>query len=93
MLDMVLLHGDNVFQQHWLHFTGIRIYAAANSGSYILFSDDYLRVLLGMVLAGLATTFKRTLVTLYFGKRNFGEAYNAICLLSEQRALLIPTSL
>jgi hypothetical protein len=71
-LAMVLLHGGNEFQQHWLHFTGIKIYSSANSGSYILQSDTYLRVLLGMVIVGLATSLKRTIVTLYFGRRNFG---------------------
>ena len=72
--DMLLLHGDNEFQQHWLYFTGIRIYSTANSGSYILASESYLRVLLAMVVAGVATAVKRTAVTIYFGKRNFGKA-------------------
>jgi hypothetical protein len=70
---MILLHGDNDFQRHWLYFAGIRIYSSANSGSYILASNTYLRVLIGMVLAGVTTSLKRTLVTIYFGKRNFGE--------------------
>jgi hypothetical protein len=70
---MILLHGDNQFQQHWLYFTGIKIYSSANSGSYIIASNAYLRVLIGLVLAGVATSLKRTVVTVYFGKRNFGE--------------------
>ena len=74
ILSMVLLHGDNDFQQHWLHFTGLEIYSAGNSGSYILASETYLRLLVCMVLASVMTTFKRTLVTLYFGKRNFGKS-------------------
>jgi hypothetical protein len=69
--SMLLLHGDNPFQSHWLYWTGIDIYSRANSGSYILSSSDYLRVLFGMTLAGTATAFKRTLLTLYFGKRSF----------------------
>lgn len=73
LYDMLLLHGDNHFQTHWLYWTGIRIYSTANSGSYILSSSAYLRVLIGMVLAGIATTLKRTVLTLYFGKRSFGE--------------------
>ena len=73
LYDMLLLHGDSHFQTHWLYWTGIRIYSTANSGSYILSSSAYLRVLIGMVLAGIATTLKRTVLTLYFGKRSFGE--------------------
>jgi hypothetical protein len=71
LYDMILLHGDNDFQRHWLYWTGIQIYSQANSGSYILSSSAYLRVLMGMELAGVAATLKRTLLTLYFGKRNF----------------------
>jgi hypothetical protein len=69
--SMVLLHGDNPFQTHWLYWTGIEIYSRANSGSYIISSSAYLRVLFGMILAGVATALKRTLLTLYFGKRSF----------------------
>jgi hypothetical protein len=71
--DMLLLHGDNPFQLHWLHFTDMRIYANANSGSYILSSSQYLRVLLAMVIIGVAWAVKRTIVTIHFGKRNFGK--------------------
>ena len=71
--DMILLHGDNEFQQHWFYWTGIQIYSKGNSGSYILASESYLRFLLAMVVAGLATSVKRTAVTIYFGKRNFGK--------------------
>lgn len=87
---MILLHGDHPFQQHWLFFTSFKIYTVANSGSYILASDFYLRVLLCMVFAALATSFKRTLATLYFGKRNFEtykpkleEILNDIIIISE----------
>lgn len=71
LYDMLFLHGDNSFQAHWFYWTGIEIYSRANSGSYILSSSAYLRVLIGMILAGIATTLKRTLLTLYFGKRSF----------------------
>lgn len=69
--DLIFLQGDNPFQTHWLYWTGIEIYSIGNSGSYILASSAYFRVLLGMIIAGLATTFKRTVLTLYFGKRTF----------------------
>lgn len=69
-----LLHGDNPFQRHWLSVTNIEveIYSMANSGSYILDSDIYLRLLVGMLIAGFATSLKRTMLTLYYGRRNFG---------------------
>ena len=72
ILAMIFLQGDNDFQAHWLYFTGIQIYSRANSGSYIVQSDLYLRVLIGAVVVGVATTFKRTILSLYFGRRNFG---------------------
>jgi hypothetical protein len=74
LLDMLLLHGDNEFQVHWLYWTGIGIYSKANSGSYILTSELYLRVLISMFLVGVITTFKRTILTLYFNRRKF-ETY------------------
>jgi hypothetical protein len=70
--DLLLLHGNNDFQSHWLYWSGIAIYSNANSGSYILEANVYLRILLAMVAAGVATTIKRTAVAIYFGKRNFG---------------------
>jgi hypothetical protein len=71
--DLLLLHGNNDFQQHWLYWSGLAIYSKGNSGSYILESDGYLRILLAMVVAGVATAIKRTAVTIYFGKRNFED--------------------
>lgn len=90
VLCLFVLHGDSAFIHHWLYFTGIRLYSSANSGSYILNSDQYLRALIGMVLAGLATSVKRTLVTLYFGTRSIQiykpkleEILNDIIVISE----------
>ncbi|CAJ1961477.1 unnamed protein product [Cylindrotheca closterium] len=71
ILAMLFLQGSDAFSQHWLHSTGIRIFNVSNSGSYIIASSTYLRVLIGMLLAGIATSLKRTIVTLYFGKRSF----------------------
>jgi hypothetical protein len=70
--DLFLLHGNDKFQSHWLFWAGIDIYSEANSGSYILSSELYLRVLLSMLLAGVAASFKRTIVAVYFGRRTFG---------------------
>lgn len=71
-LDLCILHGDNKFPVHWLYWTGIRIYSQANSGSYILNSESYLRFLLCLVLAGVATSAKRTYVAIRFGRKMFG---------------------
>jgi hypothetical protein len=72
MWDLLLLHGNNTFQTHWLYWTGWKIYSQGNSGSYILSSDLYLRALLSMLMTGVAASVKRTLVAVYFGRRTFG---------------------
>jgi len=69
--DLLLLHGNGQFQRHWLYFTGIKIYASGNSGSWIIASDNYTRILLSMIIAGFLATLKNTILTLYFGRRMF----------------------
>jgi hypothetical protein len=71
--DLLLLQGNSKFDYHWLYWTGIRIYAEGNSGSYIISSETYLRILLAAVLIAVMTTLKRTMSTLYFGRRMFGR--------------------
>ena len=70
--DLLLLHGDNRFQSHWLYWTGWKIYSIANSGRYILSSVFYLRLLVSMILLGLATATKRTILAIRFGNRQLG---------------------
>eukprot|EP00536_Pseudo-nitzschia_multiseries_P006518 jgi/Psemu1/255455/estExt_Genewise1Plus.C_1390082 len=67
--DLVLLEGNSKFKQHWFYFTGIKIYSEGNSGSYIITSDYYLRILFCMILAGIALSMKATFITLYFGRQ------------------------
>ncbi|KAG7359816.1 mechanosensitive ion channel [Nitzschia inconspicua] len=93
---LLLLQGNSNFDYHWLYFTGIRIYSAGNSGSYIINSEVYLRILLAMIVTGVFTTLKRTLSTLYFGRRMFDaykprleEILNDIILISEVADLSI----
>jgi hypothetical protein len=69
MCDVILLQGDNKYQQNWLYFTDISIFSPANTGGHVLDSDRYIRVLLAMVLAGLAAAIKRITVAMYFGKK------------------------
>lgn len=71
--DLCVLHGDNRFQTHWLWWTGIEIYSQANSGSYIINSHGYLRFLLSLLLAGLATALKRYSLSVRFGRRQFAN--------------------
>ncbi|KAL3902660.1 MAG: hypothetical protein SGILL_010746, partial [Bacillariaceae sp.] len=76
-LDLILLEGRGQFEQHWLYFVPqIGLYDNAtvsgdDSGSYILNSDIYVRLLLSMLLAGVAFAGKRTWVAMYFGRRTF----------------------
>lgn len=71
LFDLVFLHGDNKYCTHWLYWTGLKIYSLdnANSGTYILSSSIYLRVLIAMLLAGLASSIKRFSLTFRFSQR------------------------
>ena len=72
LINMFLLHGDRPFTQHWLSsVTSLRIYNEANSGTYILESPAFCRILLSMMLAGVMTAGKRTVVAMFFGRRTF----------------------
>lgn len=66
---MILLHGDDIFQQNWFFWTEIRLFSPENRGGNVLYQDLYLRLLLAMVIAGIATACKRTVLALYFGKK------------------------
>ena len=72
VLDAIFLHGDDTFQNHWLYFTGWRIYSMqASSGLYIISSEPYLRLLLCMILTGAANALKRTFLAISFGRRQY----------------------
>jgi hypothetical protein len=64
LLNMLLLHGDGLFQQHWFYWTGIKIYATANSGSWILECENYLLILLCMLVADVLGTLKCSVLQL-----------------------------
>lgn len=73
-LDLLILEGKSDFERHWFYFLPFKIYNhEGDSGSYILSSDYYIRLLLSMMLAGIATAMKRTTVAMYFGRRTFVE--------------------
>jgi hypothetical protein len=67
--DLLLLQGPSELQQHWLYFTGLRIYTKGNSGAFILNSEFYLKTLFSMVFCGLAVSLKRTMIALFFSGR------------------------
>jgi hypothetical protein len=67
--DLILLYGDNEFMVNWWFWTGIELFSPENKGGRILFSNIYLRILLAMIMAGVATAIKRTTLALYFGKK------------------------
>ena len=71
--DLVLLEGNSKFKEHWFYFTGLNIYSEANSGTFIIHSDYYLRILFCMIVAGIALSLKATLITLYFGRQMVGK--------------------
>ena len=71
VLDLFLLHGNDKFQLHWFYFTKIDYFMHLKSGNYILASGLYLRILLSVLIAGLACTIKRSLLAVMFGRRTF----------------------
>jgi len=72
--DLFLIQGDKPFETHWLYWTGLRIYTSANSGVYILDSEFYLRFLVSAIFLGLASSIKRTVLAIRFGKRQLGTS-------------------
>lgn len=66
--DLLFFQGANTFQTHWIHWSELDV-----SGNNALPIDFYIRGLIAMIVVGLTTTVKRTLLTLYFGKRSFGK--------------------
>ena len=62
--NFVLMHGKHEFYSHWLFFTDIDMLNDV-SGDEVLESDTYKQVLISMVIAGVATSIKRTILALY----------------------------
>eukprot|EP00985_Skeletonema_marinoi_P008086 scaffold3602_cov104-Skeletonema_marinoi.AAC.1 len=53
----------------WLAWTDIEMFTAENHDGGILSGDTYLEVLASLIMIGVATTIKRTVLALYLGKR------------------------
>jgi hypothetical protein len=69
LIDLCVLHGDNVWQQNWFYFLEIGLFSQKNKGGDFLYTDFYLSLLLAMLLAGFCHAVKRTSVAMSFGKR------------------------
>jgi hypothetical protein len=79
LLDLIFLYGNNKFQQNWFHAYELATFAEDESGgNAILVSETYLRLLLSVLVAGLAATIKRTSLAMYFGQKTVGK-HNAFC--------------
>ncbi|KAK1736997.1 mechanosensitive ion channel family protein [Skeletonema marinoi] len=53
----------------WLAWTDIEMFTVENHDGGILSGDTYLEVLASLIMIGVATTIKRTVLALYLGKR------------------------
>ena len=72
---MFTLHGEQDFAREWflnLTFSETEEYRDAGRLE-ILKSPEWLRCLLAMLIAGLITSIKRTVVAMFFGRRTFGK--------------------
>ena len=63
------MHGDSDFYEHWFYSADIEMLNPANRADGIVDSEVYTDILLSMIMAGVATSIKRTILALYLGKR------------------------
>ncbi|KAL7548908.1 hypothetical protein ACHAWF_012175 [Thalassiosira exigua] len=57
------------FFNNWLFFTDIEMFTADNLSGGIVHGANYERFLYSLIIAGVATSLKRTIMALYLGKR------------------------
>jgi len=69
VVDAILLHGDNDFQNRWMHWTGWKIYQPTEYGVKILSSTLYSRILISMIVAGVISSIKRTWFGVLFDRK------------------------
>ena len=83
-ISLFLLHGTHKFQKNWFLFITFG-FDNAEGESYvnILETGEYVRIWVALIVAGIVTSAKRTVVAMYFGRRTF-SAYTImlICKLS-----------
>jgi hypothetical protein len=61
--------GSGNFSNHWLYFTDIEMFTAENPSGGVVESDTYEEILVAMLIVGVSTSIKRTVLALYLGKR------------------------
>ena len=61
--------GSGMFPMHWLYFTDIEMFTAENPSGGVVESDRYEEILVAMLIVGVSTSIKRTILALYLGKR------------------------
>ena len=62
-------HSSHEFFNHWLAFTEIEMFTSENPSGGVVQSTPYKEILISMIIAGVATSMKRTVLALYLGKR------------------------
>eukprot|EP00970_Alexandrium_tamarense_P009980 scaffold1976_cov187-Alexandrium_tamarense.AAC.9 len=67
--SFILIRGTGSFYDHWGFFTDIEMLNDDNQGGGVVESDLYTDVLTSLIVAGVATSIKRTILALYLGKR------------------------
>lgn len=58
-----------MFFDHWLYFTDIEMFTGENPSGGVVESEKYEEILLAMLIVGVSTSLKRTVLALYLGKR------------------------
>mmetsp|Transcript_15231 Transcript_15231/g.22462 ORF Transcript_15231/g.22462 Transcript_15231/m.22462 type:complete len:893 (-) Transcript_15231:29-2707(-) len=72
LADLILLHGDGAFQQHWLYVYNISMFSDKNKGGSFLESEFYLSILISVFLVGVVHSIKNTILAINFGKNMVG---------------------
>jgi len=67
--NYALVRGNSDFYEHWFYLTEIDMLNNENRADGIVDGEMYTDLLLSMILAGVATSIKRTILALYLGKR------------------------
>ena len=69
-LNFILIKGHELtLVSHWLSFTDIEMFTEQNPSGGVVESVKYHEILVSMLIAGIATSVKRTVLALYLGKR------------------------
>ena len=60
---------ESLFFSHWLYFTDIDMFTVDNPSGSVVESDTYKELLIALIVVGVATSLKRTVLALYLSKR------------------------